>query len=163
MMPEPTTTTVAAAATVAGAAVSTSALSAFGVQLGLHADVLIAGFFGSLVAMILHFLADDHADSEVRGKVAMIHERMSVMSLSALRAEVDELMAIPGQCTEPLRLLTFCVLVLKNGFTVTGESACASPENFDAEIGRNIARQNAVQKIWPLLGYELRSKLAEAN
>ena len=58
-----------------------------------------------------------------------------------------------------LDLLTFCVLVLKNGFTITGESACASPENFDAEIGRNIARQNAVNKIWPLMGYELRTKL----
>jgi hypothetical protein len=61
----------------------------------------------------------------------------------------------------PLCLLTFCVLVLKNGFTVTGESACASPENFDADIGRSIARANAVQKIWPLMGYELRSRLAE--
>ena len=61
---------------------------------------------------------------------------------------------------DSLRLLTFCVLVLRNGFTVTGESACASPENFDAEIGRRIARENAVQKIWPLMGYELRSKLA---
>jgi hypothetical protein len=58
-----------------------------------------------------------------------------------------------------LGLLTFCVLVLKNGFTVTGESACASPENFDAELGRKIARQNAVAKVWPLMGYELRSKL----
>ena len=61
---------------------------------------------------------------------------------------------------DALNLLTFCVLVLKNGYTVTGESACASPENFDAEIGRRIARENAVQKIWPLMGYELRSKLA---
>ena len=59
-----------------------------------------------------------------------------------------------------LHLLTFCVLVLRNGFTVTGESACASPENFDAEIGRKIARANAVQKVWPLLGYQLRSMLA---
>ena len=58
-----------------------------------------------------------------------------------------------------LKLLTFCVLVLRNGFTVTGESACASPANFDAEIGRKIARQKAVEKVWPLLGYELRSKL----
>ena len=56
--------------------------------------------------------------------------------------------------------LTFCVLVLNNGFTVTGESACASPENFDAEVGKKIARQNAANKIWPLMGYELRSKLA---
>lgn len=59
-----------------------------------------------------------------------------------------------------LALLTFCVLVLRNGFTVTGESACASPENFDAELGRKIARRNAEAKIWPLMGYELRSKLA---
>ena len=59
-----------------------------------------------------------------------------------------------------LALLTFCVLVLRNGFTVTGESACASPENFDAEIGRKIARANAVNKIWPLMGYALRSELA---
>lgn len=58
-----------------------------------------------------------------------------------------------------LDLLTFCVLVLKNGFTVTGESACASPENFDAEVGQKIARRNAVDKIWPLMGYELKSKL----
>ena len=57
-------------------------------------------------------------------------------------------------------LLTFCVLTLRNGFTVTGESACASPENFDAEIGRKIARENAINKVWPLMGYELRSKLA---
>ena len=61
-----------------------------------------------------------------------------------------------------LELLTFCVLVLRNGFTVTGESACASPENFDAEIGRKIARQNAVAKIWPLLGFSLKQKLHEA-
>lgn len=61
---------------------------------------------------------------------------------------------------DSLRLLTFCVLVLKNGFTVTGESACASPENFDAEIGRKIARQKAIDKIWPLMGYALKEKLS---
>lgn len=60
-----------------------------------------------------------------------------------------------------LELLTFCVLTLRNGFTVTGESACASPENFDAEMGRKIARANAVQKIWPLMGYVLKQKLEE--
>jgi len=60
---------------------------------------------------------------------------------------------------EPLELITFCVLVMRNGFTVTGESACASPENFDAELGRKIARQNAVAKVWPLMGYELKQRL----
>lgn len=63
------------------------------------------------------------------------------------------------QVPASLPLLTFCVLVLRNGFTVTGESACASPENFDAEIGRRIARENAVQKIWPLMGYALKQEL----
>jgi hypothetical protein len=58
-----------------------------------------------------------------------------------------------------LSLLTFCVLVLANGFTVTGESACASPENFDAELGRKIARKNAVDKVWMLEGYLLKEKL----
>ena len=61
---------------------------------------------------------------------------------------------------DALRLLTFCVLVLKNGFTVTGESACASPENFDAELGKKIAKQNAVAKVWPLMGYALKERLA---
>lgn len=62
--------------------------------------------------------------------------------------------------SSPLDLLTFCVLTLRSGFTVTGESACASPENFDAELGRKIARQNAVAKVWPLLGFRLRDQLA---
>ncbi len=61
---------------------------------------------------------------------------------------------------EALELLTICVLVLANGFTVTGESACASPENFDAFIGQQIAYANAVNKIWPLMGYELKERLS---
>ena len=65
-----------------------------------------------------------------------------------------------GDLPQSLDLLTFCVIILRNGFTVTGESACASPENFDEEIGRKIARQNAVNKIWPLLGFRLRDQLA---
>lgn len=59
----------------------------------------------------------------------------------------------------PLFLVTFCVLVLKNGFTVHGVSGVASPENFNAEIGRKVARDNAVNAIWPLLGYQLKDKL----
>ena len=75
----------------------------------------------------------------------------------ALTAEEGDIIAAP----EALDLLTFCVLVLQNGFTVTGESACASPENFDPEIGRKIARQNAVNKIWLLEGYLLKQRLSE--
>ncbi len=72
----------------------------------------------------------------------------------------NEMVVYSERLDSPLRLLTFCVIVLRNGFTVTGESACASPENFDAAIGRKIAYENAKQKIWPLLGYALKQQLA---
>ncbi len=61
----------------------------------------------------------------------------------------------------PRSCLTVCCLTLKNGFTVTGQSACASPENFNAELGRKIARQNARDEIWPLLGFRLRDQLSQ--
>lgn len=75
--------------------------------------------------------------------------------------------ALPEHCgmtsfsdDAPEARLTFCVLVLKNGFAVTGESACVSSENFDPEIGRANARRRALDKVWELMGYELKSRLA---
>jgi len=62
----------------------------------------------------------------------------------------------------PGTTMTICALTLRNGYIVTGESAAASPENFDKEIGRKIARDNARNKIWALEGYLLREKLARA-
>jgi hypothetical protein len=59
----------------------------------------------------------------------------------------------------PGTTVTVVLLKLRNGFSVVGESACASPENFNAEIGERIATENARQKIWPLLGYALKEKL----
>jgi|TARA_Y100000034_G_scaffold132844_1_gene196818 hypothetical protein len=57
--------------------------------------------------------------------------------------------------------LTVCCMTLENGFTVTGESACASPENFDAEIGQKIAFDTARNKVWMLEGYLLKQRLSE--
>ncbi len=57
--------------------------------------------------------------------------------------------------------LTFCVLVLRNGIMVTGQSACVSAANFNAQIGRDIARKNAVEQLWPLLGFRLADKITE--
>lgn len=82
-------------------------------------------------------------------------------ALDGVAGEGDgSMVAVAPDC---LGLLTFCVLVLRNGFTVTGESACASPENFDAEIGKKIARANAVNKIWPLMGYQLKERLYQST
>lgn len=63
----------------------------------------------------------------------------------------------------PNTTFTACLLTLLNGYTVIGESACASPENFNAELGRKIARDNAKNKIWALEGYLLRDKLHNAK
>lgn len=59
--------------------------------------------------------------------------------------------------------LTLCVLTLKNGFVVTGESACVSPANFVPDIGKSIARENAISKVWDLEAYLLQQRLHEAG
>jgi len=59
--------------------------------------------------------------------------------------------------------LTVCCLTLRNGFHVVGESACVSRENYVAEIGKQLAYQNAEQKVWPLEGYLLRERLAASS
>lgn len=56
---------------------------------------------------------------------------------------------------------TVCQLTLQNGFTVVGVSACVDPKNFDKEIGQDIAKDNAVEKVWELEGYLLRQRLFE--
>ena len=63
----------------------------------------------------------------------------------------------------PNTTLTVCALTLRNGFIVVGESAAASTANFNADIGRRIARDNARNKIWQLEGYLLRERLSNSN
>lgn len=60
----------------------------------------------------------------------------------------------------PNTTVTICLLLLKNGFSVTGESACASSSNFNELLGQKIARENAEHKIWALEGYLLKDKLS---
>lgn len=61
---------------------------------------------------------------------------------------------------DPLSLLTICILVMRNGFTVIGKSAPASPENFDEEKGKRFAYEDAIKQLWPLEGYALRERLS---
>ncbi|MBK8508991.1 MAG: hypothetical protein IPL51_10170 [Candidatus Competibacteraceae bacterium] len=72
---------------------------------------------------------------------------------------IDEIISGEAFYRFPGTTLTVCCLTLKNGFTVTGKSACASPENFDEDIGRKVAREDARRKIWDLEGYLLRERL----
>lgn len=60
-----------------------------------------------------------------------------------------------------LRLLSVCILVMRNGFVVIGKSAPASPDNFNADLGRKFAYEDAIRQLWPLMGFALRDRLAE--
>lgn len=68
--------------------------------------------------------------------------------------------ALGGTDYSSLKLLSLCILVMKNGFTVVGKSAPASPENFNAELGKKFAYEDAVRQLWPLMGFALREKLS---
>ena len=59
--------------------------------------------------------------------------------------------------------LTVCTLLLENGFTVVGSSACASLENFREEVGKQLAFEAAREKIWQLEGYLLKDRLFRAS
>jgi len=72
----------------------------------------------------------------------------------------EPLKVYPNGTVHPLGLLTICILVMKNGFTVIGKSAPASPENFNAELGRKFAHEDCVRQLWPLMGFALRDRLS---
>jgi len=96
------------------------------------------------------------------------HPRVSLADMEAkIAAEhyftAGEAIAALGQPTNPnspTDLLTICILVMANGFTVIGKSAPASPENFDPEKGRRFAYEDAIKQLWPLEGYALRERLS---
>ena len=77
-------------------------------------------------------------------------------------AQIDSLIVDEHYYVFPDTTVTVCLLELRNGFNVTGTSACASIENFDEELGRRIARDDARDKIWMLEGYLLKQRLYES-
>lgn len=58
--------------------------------------------------------------------------------------------------------VTVCIMTLTNGFVLIGHSAPADPGNFNAQLGRDFARNECIRQMWPLEGYRLRSALADA-
>lgn len=121
---------------------------------GIEADIQAKGKIAPRItpADIEANIVSEHYFTARDGRRGALHEETYVGRERPTQDNSDLL---------PLDLLTFCVLVLRNGFTVTGESACASPENFDAEIGRKVARANAIDKMWPLMGYALKTLLTK--
>jgi hypothetical protein len=76
---------------------------------------------------------------------------------------IDEAIVDEAYYVFPGTTTTICRLTLKNGYSTIGESAAVSLANFDEEIGRKIARENARDKIWALEGYLLKQKLFEGG
>lgn len=94
---------------------------------------------------------------------ASIEAELQTKGLNAPRvrpAHIDDQIVHEQYFVFPGTTLTVCALTLRNGFVVTGESAAASPENFDAAVGQRISRENARAKIWALEGYTLLNALS---
>lgn len=87
---------------------------------------------------------------------AKIKAQYFVTGSEAIQREGDPM---PG-CAD-LDVLTVCFLVMGNGFVIIGKSAPAAPANFNAELGRKFAREDAIRQLWPLEGYALRERLAK--
>jgi hypothetical protein len=126
------------------------------------ADRAVSGFHPSMVDRFLGWkLPKDFAPD---GGISFKESAWWPVGTNLLTADqAKEMLQHAAGCPPihpALPLLTFCILVLKNGFTVVGKSACASPENFDAELGKKIARQDAISQVWPLMGYALKEKLS---
>ncbi|WZW26819.1 hypothetical protein [Vibrio phage TCU_VP01_ZB] len=84
-------------------------------------------------------------------------EHKVTQELVESKVKSEQYVVVPGTT------LTFCVLTLENGFTVTGESACVDPENFDKAVGEHWAKVDAMKKVWPLEAYLMKQKLYEAE
>lgn len=85
--------------------------------------------------------------------VAVTRKRVS---LGSLENKIEEVEYINPNC---LPHMTIAVVMMTNGFAIVGTSTTADPANYDVDVGRQFAYENAVRQIWQLEGYLLREKL----
>ena len=97
---------------------------------------------------------DDEVEREIKEKGLDIAPRIT-------QDAIDDQISSEAFWSVPNTTTTVCCLVLANGYTVIGSSACASPENFDEDLGKKLAKRDARSKIGGLMGYYLRQTLAE--
>jgi len=95
----------------------------------------------------------------VKPRVALADIEGAITARYDLNAD-DTVTAVGAPSHESLKVLSICILVMRNGFTVIGKSAPASPENFNAEYGKKLAYEDAIRQLWPLMGFALRDRLA---
>lgn len=82
--------------------------------------------------------------------------RVSLADLDANIADVE----IVKHISKTGQVLRWAVITTQNGYAVVGKPSCAvSSANDNAELGESIAVTNSRNELWPLMGYELKSKL----
>lgn len=94
-----------------------------------------------------------------RAKKQIVMEHVTEVKTKVTPEDVVAAIKHESYIVLPNGRTTVCQLTLDNGFTVEGTSACVSQDNFDLQLGRSIARQNAVEKVWQLLGFRLADQL----
>lgn len=113
----------------------------------------------ALDAARFNWLCEDHASHGEREAVRDRLDSIGTSSAASTRRDIDAAMGRDGNLWSPsLAMLTFCVLVTHNGHTVTGEAHCQDPAKFDAETGRQAARANAIDKLWPMVVFSARQR-----
>lgn len=124
----------------------------------IEANIASEHYFTAADGARFGWLTADHSDEAQREAVDNIGRAACARSYSATCRDIDA--NSNGVVIPSLSLLTFCVLVLRNGFTVTGVSYCADPSKFNAETGRVEARKRAIDALWPMVIYAERERLA---
>lgn len=102
---------------------------------------------------------DDIASNGATAPRVKLQDIEDSIAFEATTTADKALAGTPGETDQQFQILTLCFLRMKNGFTVIGKSAPASPENFDAAKGAQFAREDAIRQLWPLMGYSLRDRL----
>jgi hypothetical protein len=97
-----------------------------------------------------HAVAPRVALTDIEGAIAARYDFPAAKAVAALGAPTHA----------SLEVLSICILVMSNGFSVIGKSAPASPENFNADYGKELAYKDCITQLWPLMGFSLRDRLA---
>ena len=100
-----------------------------------------------------------HSLQEADEASAAVQKTPHRVSLEHLEAEVDHCQYWRPPISPEM---TVCAMRLKNGFVLIGKSASADPENFDQELGRKFARDDALRQLWPILGYVKKDELSKS-
>lgn len=103
-------------------------------------------------------MSDQAIEQQIRAK-GLTAPRVTLADLEANIADIE----IVKHVSKTGQVLRWAVITTQNGFAAVGKpSVAVSPANDNAEIGEKVAIENTRSELWPLMGYELRSKLVAA-